>query len=159
MGSLFNIPGVNYCIVRPAGLNEKWPAGSRLVFSQGDIAAGRICRQDVATLLVDVLVVPEACGKTFEVLALANYPPPRNLAIPLSRLKLDREGARTMEEMAIAYGILQQLVPGERQEPDALAMGQTYEQLDKGEIGRLGERGKEDFLSVAPRPTSPSLKQ
>jgi len=27
--------GVDYCIVRPAGLNDDWPAGSRPVFTQG----------------------------------------------------------------------------------------------------------------------------
>ena len=57
--------GVNYCIVRPTGLNDKWPAGSRPLFSQGDVAVGRINRQDVAKVLVDVLGTPEACDKTF----------------------------------------------------------------------------------------------
>ena len=47
--------GVDYCIVRPAGLNDNWPAGSRPVFSQGDVAVGRINRKDVAKVLVDVL--------------------------------------------------------------------------------------------------------
>lgn len=39
--------------------------------------------------------------------------------------------------------ILQQMLPGEKQQSAALAMGQTYEQLDKGETGRFGERGNE----------------
>jgi hypothetical protein len=44
----------------------------------------------------------------------------------------------------MALQILQQLLPGETMEPAKLAMGQTYEQLDAGQTGRLGERGKED---------------
>jgi hypothetical protein len=118
------------------------------------MAVGRICRQDVATLLVDVLSAEEASGKTFEVIAVADYAPPRNIAPALNRLKLDKEGLPTMQELHITYGIMQQLLPGERQDAAALAMGQTYEQLDKGETGRLGERGKENAEAAAPRPTS-----
>ena len=60
----FNILGVNtageetlrtsgreYCVLRPTGFNVEWPRG-RPVASQGDMAAGRICRADVASLLV-----------------------------------------------------------------------------------------------------------
>ena len=39
---------------------------------------------------------------------------------------------------------------GQRQDAAALAMGQTYEQLDKGETGRLGERGKERAPGYVP---------
>jgi len=49
------------------------------------------------------------------------------------------------------YVVLQQLLPGELMEANALAMGQTYEQLDRGETGRLGRRGEE-----APGPPSSS---
>ena len=52
------------------------------------------------------------------------------------------------------YAIAQQLLPGERQDAAALAMGQTYEQLDKGETGRLGERGKENVGAAGIAPTS-----
>lgn len=144
--------GVNYCIVRPTGLNDEWPSGARPLFSQGDVAVGRINRLDVAKVLVDVLASPEACDKTFEVLALAGYPPPSNIAPSLARLKTDKEGL-TSGELEANFAIMQQLLPGERQDSAALAMGQTYEQLDKGEIGRLGERGKEDAEAAAPKPT------
>jgi hypothetical protein len=33
-------------------------------------------------------------------------------------------------------------------------MGQTYEQLDKGETGRLGKRGEEKAEEAAPKPSS-----
>ena len=136
--------GSNYCIVRPAGLNDNWPSGSRPILSQGDIAVGRISRKDVATLLVDVLSQPEACGKTFEAIAAADYPPARNLASILARLRKDTDKPMTEGELVVAYSIMQQLLPGERQDAAALAMGQTYEQLDKGETGRMGKKGTED---------------
>jgi len=144
---------VDYCIVRPCGLNDDWPQGARPVFSQGDVAVGRINRNDVAKILCDVLSVPEACNKTFEVIGLAGYPAQRNIRPVLSRLKLDTEDL-SESEVEIMYTIAQQLLPGERQDAAALAMGQTYEQLDNGETGRLGERGKENAEAAAPKPTT-----
>lgn len=141
--------GTEYCIVRPCGLNDNWPAGARPVFSQGDVAVGRLNRKDLATVLCDVLSLPEACYKTFEVIGLAGYPPPRGIGPALDRLKLDSEDLSDAEIEA-AYAFAQQLLPGERQDAAALAMGQTYEQLDKGETGRLGERGKERAPGYVP---------
>ena len=141
--------GIEYCVVRPCGLNDNWPAGARPVFSQGDIAVGRINRQDLAKVLCDVLSLPEACNKTFELIGLAGYPPPRGIGPALERLKLDSEDISEAEVEA-AYAVAQQLLPGERQDAAALAMGQTYEQLDKGETGRLGERGKERAPGYVP---------
>lgn len=54
--------GVDYVVVRPCGLNDNHPAGSRPLFSQGDVAVGRINRKDVAKLLVDCLAAPAATG-------------------------------------------------------------------------------------------------
>lgn len=141
--------GTKYCIVRPCGLNDNWPAGARPVFSQGDVAVGRLNRKDLARVLCDVLSLPEACFKTFEVIGLAGYPPPRGIGPALGRLKLDSEDLSDAEVEA-AYAVAQQLLPGERQDAAALAMGQTYEQLDKGETGRLGERGKERAPGYVP---------
>jgi hypothetical protein len=115
--------GVKYCIVRPAGLNDEWPSGSRPIFSQGDVAVGRICRKDVATVCVDVLSTPEACDKTFEVIGLAHYPPAVSIAPTLARLKTDREGLPSPEETAAIYAVMQQFLPGEKQDAAALAMG------------------------------------
>lgn len=145
--------GVEYCVVRPCGLNDNWPEGARPVFSQGDVAVGRINRKDLAKVLCDVLTLAEACQKTFEVIGLAGYPPPKTLSPALSRLKLDSE-ALSEAEVDAMYAVAQQLLPGERQDAAALAMGQTYEQLDKGETGRLGERGKENVGAAAIAPTS-----
>eukprot|EP01041_Mallomonas_annulata_P012447 gene12447-26190_t len=116
--------GVKYSIVRPCGLNDNWPSG-RPLLSQGDVAVGRICRSDVASLLVDILLDSQATMKTFEVLSIPGYPKPRSYLVFL---------------LMAQYAILQQLVPGEILAPNQLAMGQTYEQLDKGEEGRLGKR-------------------
>jgi len=146
---------VNYSIFRPGGLNDNWPSGSRPVFSQGDIAVGRINRKDVATILVDILTTPEATGKTFEGVALAGYPPAvEGIGKALSRLQPDTAGIPSNEVLSASYNAMQQLLPGEKQDAAALAMGQTYEQLDKDEIGRLGKRGQENAEAAAPRPSS-----
>lgn len=136
--------GVGYCIVRPSGLNDAWPSGSRPVFTQGDVAVGRSSRKDVAKLLVDVLTCPEAVGKTFEVVMVAKYSPPDSISPALSRLKLDADGPPTEREVEVAYSLMQQLLPGIKQESASLAMGQSYEQFDNDEKGRLGNRGEED---------------
>lgn len=145
--------GVNYSIVRPTGLNDNWPAGSRPLFSQGDVAVGRIHRKDVAKVLCDALSTPEACNKTFEVLGVAGYPPPRTIGPALERLVTDEVGL-TEAQVEANFALLQQLLPGEVQDAAQLAMGQTYEQLDQGETGRLGERGTEDAEAAAPKPTA-----
>ena len=146
--------GVDYTIFRPCGLNDKWAPNQRPIFSQGDIAVGRINREDVATILVELLSTPEATGKTFEAVTIANsqegyYPPASSIGPALSRLALD-SNYPSEEVVRATYAVMQQLLPGEKQEAQLLAMGQTYEQLDKEEEGRLGKRGTE----VAPiKPT------
>ena len=139
---------VEYCIVRPSGLNDEWPAGSRPVFTQGDVAVGRIHRKDVAQVLVDVLSTPEATGKTFEVTGLSGYPQATTIRPTLERLLTDKEGLPSKEYVTATYNAMQQLLPGEKQNAAALAMGQTYEQLDENKVGRLGERGKEDLSKI-----------
>ena len=124
--------GVAYSIVRPCGLNDEWPAG-RPILSQGDVAVGRTCRADVADVLVAALGEPAAARKTFEMLTLRGYEPPRSLAPALARLAHDgapRDAARVAAE----YALLQQLLPGEAQDATQLEMGRTYEQVDRGEV-------------------------
>ena len=58
-----NKKGVPYAIFRPTGLNDDWPTNSRPVFSQGDVAVGRIHRKDVSKILSDCLTAPEAVGE------------------------------------------------------------------------------------------------
>lgn len=149
--------GSSYAIVRPTGLKDdaEWPAG-RPILSQGDVAVGRITRSDVASLLVQLLREPEAAGKTFEAVSVAGYPKPRDgygqaLARlrpdgargpgPLGRLRALLAGVPAAD--AATYGLMQQLLPGEGQDSAGIAMGQTYEQQDRGEEGRLGQRGEE----------------
>jgi uncharacterized protein YbjT (DUF2867 family) len=143
--------GIPYVICRPCGLNDKWPADSRMLLSQGDMAVGRLNRKDLANVLVDVLSVPEATDKTFEIVGIAGYPKPCSLRPALSRLAKD--GVRKSQSdaaLAATYSIMQQLLPGEKQESAALAMGQTYEELDAGKTGRLGARGQENVQAVSP---------
>mmetsp|Transcript_10392 Transcript_10392/g.28709 ORF Transcript_10392/g.28709 Transcript_10392/m.28709 type:complete len:416 (+) Transcript_10392:162-1409(+) len=157
-----NDAAVPYCIVRPCGLNDNWPAGSRPIVSQGDVAVGRMNRRDVAALLVDLVGQPAAVGKTFEVVGLAGYPKgdAESLTAALERLQLDNNnnnGAEddvlSLEQVTATYATMQQLLPGETQDSAALAMGQTYEQLDQGETGRLGERGLEKVEEAGLRTT------
>ena len=147
--------GVDYAIFRPTGLNDSWGANQRPIFSQGDVAVGRINRVDVAKILVDILSTPEATGKTFEAFTIAGsyYPPAESIGQALSGLSLDSEGVN--EEVARAtYAVLQQLLPGEKQTAEQLAMGQTYEQLDNDEEGRLGKKGEEKLELVEMGPSS-----
>lgn len=147
--------GAPYCIVRPAGLNDKdWPAGSRPVFSQGDVAVGRINRKDVARIMADVLSTKEATGKTFEAITLAGYPPADSIGPALKRLKLDADGLPDEETLHATYVTMQQLLPGEKQDSANIALGQTYEQMDKNEEGRFGPRGAEKVEQVALKPSS-----
>jgi len=144
---LLRSSGAAYAIVRPTGLNDKWPAG-RPILSQGDLAVGRISRSDLASLLVDVLDEPQATGKTFEAVSVAGYPKPSDgYSTPLSRLHRDgsqgliarlknmvrklSRGGQASQADAATYHLLQQLLPGESQDSAGLAMGQTYEQYDK----------------------------
>uniref|UniRef100_A0A7S4FRG7 NAD(P)-binding domain-containing protein n=1 Tax=Eutreptiella gymnastica TaxID=73025 RepID=A0A7S4FRG7_9EUGL len=140
--------GASYTIVRPTGLNDEQAPG-RPIFSQGDVAVGRISRSDVADVLVRMLLDEAGCmGKTFEVVAMPDLAKPQSYEQQLTRLVPDTQA---LDEVSVEaqYNILQQLLPGETLQPNKLAMGQTYEQLDKGETGRLGERGQEKI------PTTP----
>ncbi|CAE8615506.1 unnamed protein product [Polarella glacialis] len=130
-----------YSVVRPVGLKDEWRG--RPVLTQGDVAVGRISRADLAKVLVELLVEPEASGKTFEVLAVAGYP--ANAGGYGSTLATLRRDDELLDEAAVTatYHVLQQLLPGEKQDSAGLAMGQTYEQIDVGEVGRLGKRGEE----------------
>lgn len=150
--------GVEYAIFRPTGLNDNWGANQRPIFSQGDVAVGRINRVDVAKILVEILSTPEATGKTFEAFTIANsaenyYPPAESIGPALSGLSPDSEGVNE-EVVRSTYAVLQQLLPGEKQTADQLAMGQTYEQLDADEEGRLGKKGEENLELVEMGPSS-----
>mmetsp|Transcript_27537 Transcript_27537/g.40683 ORF Transcript_27537/g.40683 Transcript_27537/m.40683 type:complete len:378 (+) Transcript_27537:57-1190(+) len=146
--------GVSYCVVRPTGLNDDWPTGSRPVVSQGDLAVGRINRKDVAHLLVDILSTPDATGKTFEAFTLAGYSPAASISPALKKLKKDCEGPPDLEMLEATYSTLQQLLPGEKQDSAKIALGQTYEQMDKNEEGRFGKRGEERVGEITLKPTS-----
>lgn len=60
--------GVPYSIVRPGWLTDG-AGGEPLAVSQGDTAEGRISREDLAAVCAELLVLAEATGKTFEVVA------------------------------------------------------------------------------------------
>merc|ERR1740124_684567 len=114
---------IPYCIVRPTGLkfeDSEWPRG-RSLFSQGDVAVGRMNANDLADLLVDLLNEPSATGKTFECVTLAGYPPSTSLSPVLDRLEYDN-AATTSDDDSVytAYMLMQQLLPGENKTVDQI---------------------------------------
>jgi uncharacterized protein YbjT (DUF2867 family) len=60
--------GVPYCIIRSGWLTDGG-GGEPLALSQGDTAEGRISRADLADVCTQLLFLPDARGKTFEVVA------------------------------------------------------------------------------------------
>jgi hypothetical protein len=103
---------------------------------------------------VDVLSAPEATGKTFEAISLAGYPPATSISRALAKLQTDKEGLPSLDFIAATYTAMQQLLPGEKQDSANIALGQTYEQLDKNEVGRFGKRGEEQVERVTMKPSS-----
>jgi uncharacterized protein YbjT (DUF2867 family) len=65
---LVRASGVPYCIVRAGWLTDG-PGGEALTLSQGDIAEGHLARADLADVCAQLLVLDDARGKTFEVVA------------------------------------------------------------------------------------------
>jgi len=59
---------VPYCIIRSGWLTDGG-GGEPLAVSQGDTAEGRISRVDLADVCTQLLSLPDARGKTFEVIA------------------------------------------------------------------------------------------
>ena len=80
-----------YCIIRPGWLTDG-DGGEPLAVSQGDMAEGRISRADLADVCTQVLFLPDARGKTFEVVtARAGQAP--DLASAVAALKADADAA------------------------------------------------------------------
>jgi len=128
---------IPYCVVRPTGLkfeDDEWPRG-RTIFSQGDVAVGRMNANDLASVLVDMTNEPSATGKTFECFTVTGYPPPISLSPVLDRLERDDLiNLDDDESLYTSYRLMQQLLPGENQDATRLEMGRTYEQVDSGEV-------------------------
>ncbi|XP_024528911.1 uncharacterized protein At2g34460, chloroplastic-like isoform X2 [Selaginella moellendorffii] len=62
--------GLEYTIVRPAGLRENAPADEALVMTPADsLFIGGISRSKVAEVCVEAIVVPEASEKIVEICA------------------------------------------------------------------------------------------
>jgi uncharacterized protein YbjT (DUF2867 family) len=60
--------GIPYCIIRSGWLTDG-PGGEPLAVSQGDTAEGRVSRADLADACAQLLFIPGAREKTFEVVA------------------------------------------------------------------------------------------
>ncbi|BAZ32305.1 NADH:ubiquinone oxidoreductase complex I intermediate-associated protein 30 [Cylindrospermum sp. NIES-4074] len=81
--------GIPYTIIRPCALTEE--AGSKeLIFEQGDNIRGKISREDVAELCVQVLQQPRARNLTFEVKQGENKADTLNWQQLFSHLQADK---------------------------------------------------------------------
>jgi uncharacterized protein YbjT (DUF2867 family) len=80
--------GVPYTIIRPCALTEE-PGGKALVFEQGDNIRGKVSREDIAELCVQVLEQPKARNITFEVKEGEDRNYPANWESLFSALKTD----------------------------------------------------------------------
>lgn len=67
--------GVPFAVVRPCALTEE-PAGAELVLSQGDTIKGKVSREDIAELCVQLLSQQEGLDKTFEVKSTVPFSQP-----------------------------------------------------------------------------------
>jgi uncharacterized protein YbjT (DUF2867 family) len=85
--------GVPYCIVRSGWLTDA-EGGEPLAVSQGDVAEGRIARSDLADVCTQLLSLPDARGKTFEVVAAPEGQAP-SLRSAVGALAPDAERLRT----------------------------------------------------------------
>jgi uncharacterized protein YbjT (DUF2867 family) len=83
--------GLSYCILRPGWLTDA-SGGEPLAVSQGDTAEGRISRADLADVCTQLLFLPDARGKTFEVITAPTGQTP-NLASAVAALERDAEAA------------------------------------------------------------------
>lgn len=78
--------GVPYTIIRPCALTEE-PGGKGLVFEQGDNIRGKVSREDIAELCLQVLEQPKACNVTFEVKEVESFNSSHNWDNLFSSLK------------------------------------------------------------------------
>ncbi len=79
--------GIPYCIIRSGWLTDRG-GGEPLAVLQGDTAEGQISRADLAGLCTQLLYMPEARGKTFEVIA-ARGGQPTNIPAAVTALAPD----------------------------------------------------------------------
>jgi uncharacterized protein YbjT (DUF2867 family) len=84
--------GIPYTIIRPCALTEE-PGAKALVFEQGDNIRGKVSRDDIAELCVQVLEQPKACNVTFEVKEEGNSDRALDWESLFSSLKTDSEVA------------------------------------------------------------------
>lgn len=85
--------GIPYTIIRPCALTEEL-GGKALVFEQGDNIRGKVSREDIAELCLQVLEQPQACNVTFEVKEEVNVEYPLNWKNLFSSLKADSNNSK-----------------------------------------------------------------
>ncbi len=80
--------GIPYTIIRPCALTEE-SGGKALVFEQGDNIRGKVSREHIAELCIQVLEQPKACNLTFEVKEAENATNSNHWESLFSGLKTD----------------------------------------------------------------------
>ncbi|MCT7950364.1 CIA30 family protein [Ancylothrix sp. C2] len=81
--------GLTYTIIRPCALTEE-PGGKALKFEQGDNIRGKVSREDIAELCLQVLEEPKLSNVTFEVKESYDLGDKEDLEKSISGLKADR---------------------------------------------------------------------
>lgn len=82
---------LSYCIIRPGWLTDG-SGGEPLAVSQGDTTEGRISRADLADVCTQLLFLPDARGKTLEVVTAPAGQAP-SLASAVAALEPDADAA------------------------------------------------------------------
>jgi uncharacterized protein YbjT (DUF2867 family) len=93
--------GIPYCIIRSGWLTDGG-GGEPLAVSQGDTAEGRISRADLAEVCTQLLFLPDARGKTFEVVAAPAGQAP-SLASAVATLAPDAAAGSKLAPAACAH--------------------------------------------------------
>jgi uncharacterized protein YbjT (DUF2867 family) len=87
--NILRYSGIPYTIIRPCALTEE-AGGKELIVEQGDNIKGKISREDVAELCVEVLKQPQASHLTFEVKTGENNAVSHNWQQLFSQLQPDK---------------------------------------------------------------------
>lgn len=100
--------GIPFTILRPCALTEE-PAGAPLEFDQGDVIKGKISREDVAELCVELLGVPSACNTTFEVKCTLPFATPHE---PDPSAPTERNWTELVDDANLQKGVTGKTVDG-----------------------------------------------
>lgn len=116
--------GVPFAVVRPVALTEE-PEGMPLIFDQGDTIKGKVSREDVAQLCVQLLSQPAALNTTFEIGSSVPFSQP--WTVDPSAPPAPRDWAAVLPGAGLQQGVTGKTVDGRYlgKEPEPAAAGST----------------------------------